>query len=196
MVMQAKLTRAGTAPHQPDLLPVGVVDLAENSFLADALLALNNAHARELSWLDRDRLLQLVGGAFMARRIGSVDAFLLAFDQDGDYDSPNFPWFRARYSRFVYVDRVVSAVAARGRGHARALYDQLFETASRTGHRRVVCEVNSNPPNPASDAFHAALGFAEVGTAILSGSGKTDRYLSRGLHPVSPAQRPDSPQAV
>jgi hypothetical protein len=183
--MQAKLTPAGTATHQPDLLPVRASDLAENAVLADALLALNNVHARELSWLDHDRLLHLVGQAFLARRIGSVDAFLLAFDQDADYDSPNFLWFRARYSRFVYVDRVVSAVAARGRGNARALYDHLFETASHVGHRRVVCEVNSNPPNPGSDAFHAALGFAEAGTATLCGGDKTVRYLSRGLHPVS-----------
>jgi predicted GNAT superfamily acetyltransferase len=52
----------------------------------------------------------------MARRIGNIDAFLLALDQDADYDSPNFRWFSARYPRFVYVDRIVVASAARGRG--------------------------------------------------------------------------------
>ncbi len=69
-----------------------------------ALLALNNAHAVELSWLERDRLAHLVGEAFLARRIGEGEAFLLAFDQDADYDSPNFLWFKARYRRFVCVD--------------------------------------------------------------------------------------------
>src|SRR5687768_13827447 len=118
---------------------------------ASRVLALNNEHARELSWLDADRLVELTGKAFLARRIGSVDAFLLAFDQNAAYDSPNFLWFRARYPRFVYVDRIVVAPSARGRGHARRLYDDLFQHALRAGHQRVVCEVNREPPNPASD---------------------------------------------
>ena len=121
------------------------------------------------------------GPAFLARRIGAVDAFLLAFDQDADYDSPNFLWFRSRYPRFVYVDRIVVAPLARGRGHARRLYDDLFRHALRAGHERVVCEVNSEPPNPASDAFHATLGFSEVGAATIHDGSKTVRYLARQL---------------
>jgi predicted GNAT superfamily acetyltransferase len=149
--------------------------------LGRALLALNNAHARELSWLEPARLEHLVSEALLARRIGELDAFLLAFDQDTSYDSPNFLWFRARYPRFVYVDRIVVASSARGRGCARRLYDDLFEHAVRIGHDRVVCEVNQNPPNPASDAFHAALGFAEVGSADVYDDSRTVRYLSRDL---------------
>jgi uncharacterized protein len=145
------------------------------------LLALNNRHAQELSWLDPDRFVHLVGAAFLARRIGHADAFLLAFDQDADYDSPNFLWFRSRYARFVYVDRVVVAPAARGRGYGRRLYTGLFEYASVAGHKLVVCEVNSDPPNPASDAFHSALGFVEVGSATIHGGSKTVRYFAREL---------------
>jgi len=148
---------------------------------ATDLLALNNAHARELSWLEPDRLIHLIREAFVARRIGHADAFLLAFDQDADYDSPNFLWFRSRYDRFVYVDRIVVAATARGRGYARQLYNDLFERASQAGHKHVVCEVNSNPPNPASDAFHAALGFVEVGSGTFHGGGKAVRYFARKL---------------
>ena len=159
---------------------LSATDVTPASSLADTLLALNNEHARELSWLTPERLAHLVGEAFLARRIGQVDAFLLAFDQGAEYDSPNFLWFRARYERFVYVDRIVVASAARGRGLARLLYCALFAEAARAGHSRVVCEVNSEPPNPASDAFHAALGFAKVGSASLH-DGKTVRYLLRRL---------------
>jgi predicted GNAT superfamily acetyltransferase len=148
---------------------------------ASHVRALNNQHAEELSWLDADRLVELIARAFLARRIGGVEAFLLAFDQDADYDSPNFLGFRARYPRFVYVDRIVVARSARGRGHARRLYDDLFLNALRAGHERIVCEVNRDPPNPASDAFHAALGFSEVGLAAIHGGSKTVRYLSRLL---------------
>jgi predicted GNAT superfamily acetyltransferase len=126
-------------------------------------------------------LQHLVKHAFLARRIGNLDAFLLALDQDADYDSPNFRWFRTRYPRFVYVDRIVVASSARGRGCARRLYHDLFEHAVRAGHDRVFCEVNSSPPNPESDAFHAALGFVEVGTASVYEGSRTVRYLSRTL---------------
>jgi predicted GNAT superfamily acetyltransferase len=152
-----------------------------DSAQASRVLALNNEHAEELSWLDAGRLAELIGRAFVARRIGSVDAFLLAFDQDADYDSPNFLWFRTRYPRFVYVDRIVVVRSARGRGHARRLYDDLFQHARRASHQRIVCEVNRDPPNPASDAFHAALGFSEVGLAAIHGGAKTVRYLARVL---------------
>lgn len=122
----------------------------------------------------------LVTQAFLACRIGEAEALLLAFDQAAEYDSPNFLWFRDRYARFVYVDRVVVAPEARGRGHARRLYERLFERAHAAGHARVVCEVNADPPNPASDAFHVALGFVELGAALLA-NGKTVRYFGRDL---------------
>ena len=102
-------------------------------------------------------------------------------DQAADYDSVNYLWFRERYPAFVYVDRVVVADSARGRGLARALYDDLFVAAKAAGHERIVCEVNSDPPNPASDRFHAALGFVTVGAAAIHGGKKTVTYLERLL---------------
>lgn len=146
-----------------------------------AILTLNNEHAAELSWLEPERLSFLIGEAFYTRRIGTLEAFIMTFDQDANYDSPNFLWFRERYQRFVYVDRVVVAGEARGRGHARRLYEDLFDQVSRAGHTIVTCEVNAEPPNPASDAFHAALGFAEVGDAVIHGGKKAVRYYVRQI---------------
>src|ERR1700730_4943183 len=163
------------------LQSIAPAEVLNGNPLAKTLLALNNTHAQELSWLEPERLQHLVFQAFLARRIGNLDAFLLASDQDADYDSPNFLWFRARYPRFVYVDRIVVAASARGRGCARRLYQDLFKQAGRAGHEHVVCEVNISPPNPASDAFHAAFGFVEVGTASVYGGSKMVRYLLRAL---------------
>jgi predicted GNAT superfamily acetyltransferase len=146
-----------------------------------AVLALNNAHAVELSPLDAGALARLIDQSFHARRVGTLDGFLIAFDQGADYDSPNFLWFRARYPRFVYVDRVVIAPAARGRGLARRLYEDLFRRSADAGHTQIACEVNSKPPNPISDEFHGAMGFAAVGLATLERTGKTVRYLLRPL---------------
>ena len=160
---------------------ISIADVRPPSPLAHALLALNNDHAQELSWLTPERLSHMAGQAFCARRVGEVDAFLLAFDQGADYDSPNFLWFRQRYPRFVYIDRIVVAASARSGGLARLLYQTLFDEAAHGGHSCVVCEVNSDPPNPASDAFHTALGFVQVGSATIQGGGKTVRYLLRSL---------------
>ena len=143
------------------------------------ILALNDEHATELSPLDSGKLSAMLRQAFYARSIGDAEAFLLAFDERARYDSPNFLWFRARYRRFVYVDRLAVAPAARGRGHARRMYADLIERAAASGHRVIACEVNLEPPNPASDALHAALGFAQVGQASIHGGSKTVRYLLR-----------------
>ncbi|MEH2564602.1 GNAT family N-acetyltransferase [Bradyrhizobium sp. AZCC 2289] len=164
-----------------ELQSITGVDASPTAPLGKTLLVLNNAHAQELSWLEPERLQHLVKQAFLARRIGNLDAFILALDQDAQYDSPNFLWFRARYPRFVYVDRVAVASSARGRGCARRLYHDLLEHAVRAGHERIVCEVNTRPPNPESDAFHAALGFVEVGSASVYGGSRTVRYLSHSL---------------
>lgn len=164
-----------------ELRSVTPTDALQAEPLAKALLALNNAHAQQLSWLEPERLAHLVKHAFLARRIGNLDAFLLALDQDAPYDSPNFQWFCARYPRFVYVDRIVVAPSAQGRGHARRLYQDLFERAAQAGHQQVFCEVNQSPPNLESDAFHAALGFIQVGAASIHGGSKTVRYMSRTL---------------
>ncbi len=166
---------------QSQPIALAAEDLAGGSALARAVLALNNDHAVELSPLNLGRMRCLLARAFLALRIGDLEAFLIAFDQGADYDSPNFIWFRDRFDRFVYVDRIVVAAEARGRGHARALYEALFEVALGAGHERIVCEVNSAPPNPRSDAFHAALGFEAVGAAAIHGGSKTVRYLVRPL---------------
>jgi predicted GNAT superfamily acetyltransferase len=111
-----------------------------------------------------------------------MQAVLVALDETHPaYASPNYLWFRARQSRFVYVDRVVVAQSARGKGHARRLYADLIEQAKAAGHDCIVCEVNSEPPNPASDAFHEALGFRQVGLAAIHGGAKTVRYLALSL---------------
>lgn len=151
----------------------------------DALLALNAAHEVETSPLDRSQLRSLLAEAFHLglRGPGGSAAFLIAFDQSAQYSSPNFLWFQRQYQTFVYIDRVIVAQDQRGRGLARNLYEELFVRAATAGHMRVVCEVNERPPNPGSDAFHAALGFEVAGRAELPERGKIVRYLSRNLSP-------------
>jgi uncharacterized protein len=182
MTLDAETAHARAKAHDPAVVARtdALVPIAESAAAA-ALLALNNAHAVELSFLDPARLKIILDQAFYARRIGDVDAFLLALDHTAHYDSPNYLWFRQRFQRFVYVDRIAVAPAARGCGHARRLYADLFRLAAEAGHDTVLCEINLDPPNPASDALHAALGFVDVGRASIHGGKKTVRYFARTL---------------
>jgi uncharacterized protein len=147
----------------------------------DEMLALNAAHESETSPLDRAKLTEMLGGAFHSATEGAGrDGFLIAFDQEAPYDSVNFLWFKARYDRFVYIDRIIVAPHARGRGLARLFYEGLLDRARFAGHDRVVCEINIEPPNPGSMAFHAALGFTEIGRGVLGG-GKVVSYQEMRL---------------
>ena len=146
------------------------------------VLALNNAHAYETSFLDAPGISALLDHAFYCRGIDrGATAFLIALDQNAHYDNPNFNWFKQRYGSFVYVDRVIVAGAARGQGLATKLYEDLFIKARDAGHGRVVCEINIDPPNPVSDAFHGAMGFAAVGQAVLYSGKKEVRYFEKIL---------------
>ena len=147
----------------------------------DALLDLNNASARETSLLTSERFDQLIGWARLALFVPPSAALLLAFEQSDDYDGEHFLWFRGRFDKFLYIDRVIVAERYRRHGIGRLLYAHLLERAVQLGHTRVVCEVNLDPPNPVSDEFHAALGFVEVGRATIDNGAKTVRYLAANL---------------
>lgn len=149
---------------------------------AEKMLQLNNAHALETSLLDQAGLSSLLRHAFYCRGIDhGAAALLIALDQHAQYENPNFNWFRKRYRAFVYVDRVIVADFVRGQGLARRLYLDLFTKARHNGHNRIVCEINIDPPNPASDAFHLAMGFSAVGQAVIHNGKKEVRYFERIL---------------
>ncbi len=90
-----------------------------------------------------------------------VTAFAFAFAPGSSYQSINYRWHADRFGDFLYLDRIAVSSKARRHGIASALYDAA-EAEART-HGRMVCEVYSDPPNPASLAFHQRRGYLPVG---------------------------------
>jgi predicted GNAT superfamily acetyltransferase len=161
--------------------PIGAIQLVSLLELdLNALVALNNSHAVELSWVEKPQFENMILNAVYARGVAPAKAFLIALDQTALYDNVNFLWFRARYGNFIYVDRIVVDCAFRGQGVARALYEDLFEFARSQWQSLIVCEVNADPPNPASDLFHRRLGFKHVGEGPIP-SGKRVQYLAKHI---------------
>ena len=130
-----------------------------------AVLAWNEAHVELLAPLDEDRLRRLLGWADLGAVItveGRDVGFVLTFPAGTAYDSPNYRWFSARYERFYYLDRVVVDPSVRRTGVASRVYDAIEDRARRMGE--VMClEVNVDPPNEPSLAFHRRRGYLEVG---------------------------------
>ena len=140
-----------------------------------AVLALNLASEAVLSPLTTAGLEALLAQSWHHRVAcldGHVQAFLIALGPGADYDSPNYQWFSQRYADFVYVDRIVVAAPARQAGLAGLLYDDLIAHARAGGIARITCEIDIEPPNPASLRFHNRFGFAEVGTQWVAGGKK------------------------
>jgi predicted GNAT superfamily acetyltransferase len=99
----------------------------------------------------------------LAADAGPVQAFLIGLRPGAAYASENYRYFEARGTDFLYVDRIVVAESLRGRQVGRSLYESVFALARAEGRAEVTCEVNLDPPNPGSLAFHARMGFARVG---------------------------------
>lgn len=148
-------------------------DVTESDF--DALLRLNLESEHFLSPMNRARLEFLQRQAAYCRvvwRDAEVAAFLLAFREGVDYDSPNYLWFSRRYSSFLYIDRVVVDLRHHGKKLGSALYNDLFDFARASGVASVACEFDVIPPNAASSLFHARFGFHEVGVQWIANGKK------------------------
>lgn len=117
--------------------------------------------------------------------------FIVAMDQDSQYESVNFKWFKARYPRFLYVDRIAVVSSARGLGIGRSLYERVFQEARNLSCGLVTCEVNLHPPNPESIRFHEALGFVRLGEQDTGSdpSGKPKRVCLMGLSSAASTPR-------
>lgn len=106
-----------------------------------------------------------------------VAAFVVALEPDAPYRSPNFLWFREHRARFLYVDRIAVAPAWRRCGLGRAIYRELARRARDRGLDRITCEVNLEPPNPDSLAFHRRIGFQPAGTLEGAGGEKSGQRV-------------------
>ncbi len=117
---------------------------------------------------------------------GEIAGFCLVLAPDADYDSVNFVWFGERYDDFVYLDRVAVDPVFKRRGVGRAMYaevERLIAERCPTA-AQFTLEVNIEPRNDESLAFHHSLGFVEVGQQVTD-YGTTVSLMSKPLTPTS-----------
>lgn len=100
---------------------------------------------------------------------GDALGFALAMNPGAEYSSENYVFFESRFDNHLYIDRIVLADSARGKGVGTLIYDDLFAFAKAQGRTAVTCEVNLEPPNPGSLRFHRRFGFHDVDTQSTKG---------------------------
>jgi predicted GNAT superfamily acetyltransferase len=136
------------------------------------VLALNERNVELTAPMDEARLVELTGLADRACVIEHDDqfaGFVLTFRAGSPYDSPNYRWFTQAYGEdFYYLDRVVVHENFRRLGLGSVVYDEL-EAHAQDLAPVFALEVNLDPPNEPSLAFHRIRGYHRVGEQTVDG---------------------------
>ena len=162
-------------------MSIVVRDVREHEL--DSVLALNNAAGPAILPLDANRLHRFFRTAEyfrVAERDGSLAGFLVGFGPDQGHDSGNHAWFRERYPRFFYIDRIVVASRRRGGGVGRAFYADV-QSHAELRYPQLACEVFLEPDNDTALLFHGSFGFREVGQRVMPETGMRAAMLMREL---------------
>lgn len=163
-----------TESRAAQIRPLNVSDI-------DVAVVLNNTEVPNVGPTDAQHFGELLNHSGVAWGIDAGDslaALLVAFEPGTAYESTNYRWFNDRFDDFIYVDRVVVSRELKGQGIGRQLYDRLAATYFGVA-RQMTCEVNIDPPNKASMAFHVYMGFSQVATQ--PDGAKTVALLAKSL---------------
>jgi len=145
------------------------------------LLKLNNLYEVEIGLDSPESFRDLIEGSFWTGHI-KAHAFAICLDQETKIEGENINWLKDQFKRFVYMDRIAVHPDAYGKGLGRRLYEDLFDAAIMANHTRLCCEINCDPPNRGSVAFHEKLGFTPFGPPRKLRTGKAVQYFSKTLH--------------
>jgi predicted GNAT superfamily acetyltransferase len=146
---------------------------------AGPVLRINEEVVHKLAPMDQDEyrwFLEVAACAWGAEVDGELAGFVLVLDPGVAYESRNYRWFSARFDRFAYLDRVAVGPDHRRKGVGAAIYDAVEARAAGEG-RPVLLEVNVQPPNHASLAFHERRGYRELGELAHDDGAKVVRLL-------------------
>jgi predicted GNAT superfamily acetyltransferase len=143
-----------------------------------------------LAHTELERVLAWACATRLAQRGECPVGALVGFLPGAAYASTNYQWFCRERANFFYIDRVLVEPQARGLGVGRVLYADALERARDLGALRLCCEVNEDPPNPASLAFHARLGFTRILSRRDERSSKLVAMLERPVADPEAAELP------
>lgn len=146
-------------------------------------LALNNAespHVNTYNEYNFPRFVELAAWVSVAVQDHKPVGFAILFLPGSTYSSENYRWVAKRYTRFIYLDRILVEPSHRGKGIGKVLYDAAIDF----GRRRapiVTCAVNEEPPNPEATGFCQKIGFRTLSRNKPEGSKKSTAIMGLDL---------------
>lgn len=151
----------------------------------EEILRINAESQPGVAHLDRAEFERLVGlkneHLVMEGPKGGLVGYLLAFPSDTPYDGAEFILLtKTSLGPFIYIDQVAVGATERRTGAAARLYQATEAAALRRGIQELSCEVNLNPPNPGSLAFHRSKGFNQT-SVMDTQDGRTVALMSKRL---------------
>ena len=149
------------------------------------VLRINAASLPGVAPLDKpefDRLLEIPNTHLAIEGpAASLKGYALAFTSSAPYDGEEFQAFiDSGLKPFIYIDQVASDADHRRRGIASYLYRALEIHARQLSFSALCCEVNLEPPNPGSIAFHQDRGFRQT-RVLQTQDGRTVALLRKLL---------------
>ena len=146
-----------------------------------SVLAINNEAVPAVNALTASELSDIVNiseKAWVVDEGDKIVGVLIVLGPRESYGSANYTWLNSQFTNFCYVDRIIIATSGKRKGYGKALYLALEEHAVSTGVEMLLCEVNVEPENPQSMAFHESLGWVPFQDRE-HGPGKIVRYFKK-----------------
>lgn len=137
----------------------------DQNFLKD-IYSINQKNVPEVGSLDsldkQRKLLSICSYHSILLKEDQLIGFSICFREERPYWSENYKYFEKELDKFLYVDRIAIDQKYRRQGHAKRMYRDIFNFASKDD-LVVTAEVNTKPMNAGSISFHKHMGFKEVG---------------------------------
>jgi len=149
----------------------------------DFILSLNEQNIEVLSPIFKGELCFFERTADLFELVcidGLPVGFCIALREDiKEYDLRCYRWFRERYPKYLYIDRIVVSEKYRRLGIGKRIYNIIFNQAWKNGVKFVAAGITTAPYNESSLKFHQALGFSEVGEeTIRNGTVKVSMQIA------------------
>ena len=137
-------------------------DLEQLLFINElSIPAVNSISIEKFNWFFNNSIYFKLAYSFNNK----ISGFLLVLDSQLDYESLNYIWFKNRYSKFAYIDRIAILSEYQNQGIGKLLYADL-ERSIKNKYKIITCEYNLKPMNRISHSFHNSLGYKNVGNLI------------------------------
>ena len=88
----------------------------------------------------------------------TLTSFAVVMDENSNYQSPNYLYFKNKFAQFMYIDRIAVSKDYQRLGIGTIIYSEIYSLSIQK-NIPLCCEVNTKPYNKQSLDFHSKNNF-------------------------------------